>query len=64
MLNQYLTDTYQYLTNTYIIIPYLTVPLTMLNPNGKHQFLGGIHKKPIYIGKGGRGDWKWGLVTN
>ena len=30
MVNQYLTDTYQYLSNTYMIIPYLTDPLPML----------------------------------
>ena len=27
MLNWYLADTYRYLTNTYMIIPYLTDPL-------------------------------------
>ena len=31
MLNRYLTHTYQYLTNTYMIIPYLTDLLLMLN---------------------------------
>ena len=31
MLNQYLTDTSRYLTNTYMIIPYLTDSLQMLS---------------------------------
>ena len=31
MLNWYLTNTYRYLTNTYMIIPYLTDPVLMLN---------------------------------
>ena len=31
MLKQYLTNTNSYLTNNYIIIPYLTDPLPLLN---------------------------------
>ena len=41
MLNRYLTDTYRYLTNTYMIIPYLNDPLlyTDTNSNPKQNLL-------------------------